>query len=100
MRLSGELHPTGQVVQDGDTKSNDVLPDVSRNREISGAQSSSTLQPTDYDIMIADGWEATHFSETIDYGNVWMEQASFDGLGQDPFQYIGLDWLFAPPQGL
>jgi hypothetical protein len=97
MRLSNVLPVTFSVADSGKMAQGEARPAMPINDNFETAQMMEHHQAENYNGIPVLTSEEMVFPEEMNYNDIWMEPSTFNGfeIPDDPFENIGLDWLFA-----
>jgi hypothetical protein len=98
MRLSNVLPVTFSVADSRKMAQGEALPAMPINNDFETAQMMEHHQAENYNgVLVLGPLEEMGFPEDRNYNDIWMDPSTFNdfAIPDDPFENIGLDWLFA-----
>lgn len=97
MRLSNVLPVTFSVADSGKMAQGEARPAMPINNNFETAQILEHRQVENYDGFPVIASEQMDFPEDMNYNDIWMDPSAFKDfvIPDDPFEDIGLDWLFS-----
>jgi hypothetical protein len=97
MRLSNVLPVSFSVADSGKMAEGEARPEMPINNDFETAQMVEHHQAENYNGIPALASEEMVSPEEMNYNDIWMNPSTFNdfAIPDDPFENIGLDWLFA-----